>query len=68
MKPLLEEDKQIFAYERILDGKTLLVIANFSDTQAELPATFDLDGEVMIQNDGEICHHLKPYQAFAILR
>ncbi|UOB20486.1 alpha,alpha-phosphotrehalase [Macrococcus armenti] len=68
VKPLLEEDKQIFAYERILDGKTLLVIANFSDTQAELPATFDLDGEVMIQNDGEICHHLKPYQAFAILR
>lgn len=68
VKPLLEEHKQLFVYERTLDNQTLFVIANFSEEPAELPVSFDLEGEVLIANNDTVSHTIEPYQAFAILR
>lgn len=68
VKPLLEEHKQLFVYERTLDNQTLFVVANFSEEPAELPVSFDLEGEVLIANNDTVSHTIEPYQAFAILR
>lgn len=68
VKPLLEEHKQLFVYERTLDNQTLFVVANFSEEPAELPISFDLEGEVLIANNDTVSHIIEPYQAFAILR
>ncbi|WZE73006.1 alpha,alpha-phosphotrehalase [Macrococcus sp. CCM 2573] len=68
VKPLLEEHKQLFVYERTLGNQVLFVVANFSEEPAELPVSFDLEGEVLITNNDTVSHKIKPYQAFAILR
>lgn len=68
VKPLLEEHKQLFVYERTLDNQTLFVVANFSEEPAELPISFDLEGEVLIANNDTVSHTIESYQAFAILR
>ena len=59
------EHEQIFAYQRKLDGKTLTVVANFSDHDAELPAAL-AEGVVLV---GEAAFEgsLSPWQSFAIL-
>ncbi|WP_420494024.1 alpha,alpha-phosphotrehalase [Macrococcus psychrotolerans] len=68
VKPLLEEHKQLFVYERTLGNQILFVVANFSEEPAELPVSFNLEGEVLITNNDNVSHKIKPYQAFAILR
>ncbi|HCD18509.1 alpha,alpha-phosphotrehalase [Macrococcoides caseolyticum] len=68
VKPLLEEHKQLFVYERILGNQVLFVVANFSEEPTELPVSFDLEGEVLITNNDTVSHKIEPYQAFAILR
>ena len=58
------EHEQIFAYQRKLDGKTLTVVANFSDHSVELPGPIPA-GEVVI---GEASvSELSPWQSFAVL-
>ena len=59
------EHEQIFAYQRKLNGKTLTVVANFSDHEASLPDALTA-GEVVI---GEATFEgaLSPWQSFAIL-
>ncbi|TDM27395.1 alpha,alpha-phosphotrehalase [Macrococcoides caseolyticum] len=68
VKPLLEEHKQLFVYERTLGNQVLFVVANFSEEPAELPVSFTLEGEVLITNNDTVSHKIEPYQAFAILR
>lgn len=68
VKPLLEEHKQLFVYERTLGNQVLFVVANFSEEPAELPVSFGLEGEVLITNNDTVSHKIEPYQAFAILR
>ena len=61
---LWPEHEQIFAYQRKLDGKTLTVVANFSDHSVELPGEIP-SGEVVI---GEASTDaLSPWQSFAVL-
>lgn len=56
--------EQLFAYQRKLAGKTLTVVANFSNDQIELPAAVP-DGEVLI---GELTGaSLSPWASWAIL-
>ena len=62
---LWPEHEQLFAYERKLDGKTLTVVANFSDHEAELPAALAA-GEVLI-GEAALQGSLAPWQSFAIL-
>ncbi|MEN9707375.1 MAG: hypothetical protein RIS31_941 [Actinomycetota bacterium] len=59
------EHEQIFAYQRKLAGKTLTVVANFSDHAAELPSVLAA-GDVVV---GEATFEgaLTPWQSFAIL-
>ncbi|WP_414048889.1 alpha,alpha-phosphotrehalase [Macrococcus animalis] len=68
VKPLLEDHPQIFAYERMLDDKSLLVLANFTDEPVDVPMSIDIEGSVLINNGSFHSNVLEPYQAIAILR
>lgn len=68
VKPLLEDHPHIFAYERMLDDKALLVLANFTDETVDVPASIDIEGSVLINNGSFESNVLEPYQAIAILR
>lgn len=68
VKPLLEEHPQIFAYERELDDKSILVLANFTDEPVDVPASIDIEGSILINNGTYHSNVLEPYQAIAILR
>lgn len=46
---LLEEDPDVFAYERTLDGVKLTVICNFADHEVECPL-LSKDTEILISN------------------
>ncbi|MFM5951490.1 MAG: alpha-glucosidase [Micrococcales bacterium] len=59
------EHEQIFAYQRKLHGKTLTVVANFSDHEAQLPNALE-QGEVLI-GQAIVEGALAPWQSFAIL-
>ncbi len=47
---LMEEDKQVFAYTRNHEGKTLLVACNFSSEDAKLDETAATRGDMLIGN------------------
>lgn len=68
VKPLLEEHPQIFAYERKLDDKSMLVLANFTDEAVDVPSSIDIEGSILINNGTYHSNVLEPYQAIAILR
>ena len=49
-----KEHPEIFAYERTLDGKKIVVICNFTDYETQMEATEDLtDGKILIHNQGQ---------------
>ena len=62
---LWPEHEQLFAYQRKLDGKTLTVVANFSDHLVELPNEL-ANGETVI-GEPVLSGELSPWQSFAIL-
>ncbi len=62
---LWPEHEHIFAYQRKLDGKTLTVVANFSDHTVSLPSNLS-PGEVVI-GTATLSGDLSPWQSFAIL-
>lgn len=68
VKLLLEEHPQIFAYERKLDDKSILVLANFTDEAVDVPSSIDIEGSILINNGTYHSNVLEPYQAIAILR
>ena len=47
---LMKEDKQVFAYTRSHEGKTLLVACNFSSEPAVLDEAAKTQGELLIGN------------------
>ena len=67
---LWPEHEQIFAYQRKLDGQTLTVVANFSDSAALLPSNFEGNSEAPITLIGEakLAGELAPWQSFAVLK
>ncbi|MCE4956725.1 alpha,alpha-phosphotrehalase [Macrococcoides caseolyticum] len=68
VKPLLEDHPHIFAYERKLEDKSLLVLANFTNVEVEVPSSINVEGNVLINNGTMHSNVLEPYQAIAILR
>lgn len=69
-KLLMEDDAQIFMFERSLDGHELLTICNYSDTaaKAEIPEEFTgcdnlLIGNYVNSGSLESTLELKPYEA-----
>ena len=70
--PALEDSKQVYAFERHLDGQKLLVLNNFygSEAEVEIPAEYQ-SGRVLLSNydDAELAEKVsfKPYQTLAIL-
>lgn len=71
-QPAFEDSKQVYAFERHLDGQKLLVLNHFYGSEAEvaIPAEY-LSGRVLLSNydDAELAEKvsLKPYQTLAIL-
>lgn len=48
--PRFEDEADIFAYERVLDGRKVLVIANFGKTAKTLPIAEALNASVLLNN------------------
>lgn len=71
-QPAFEDSKQVYAFERHLDGQKLLVLNHFYGSEAEvaIPAEY-LSGRVLLPNyeHVELAEKvvLKPYQTLAIL-
>lgn len=72
-KAIERENKQLFAYERELNGEKLLTVCNFTDEPAEftVPAEFKLEtAECWISNTDRTVFEqkmeLKPYEAFVL--
>ncbi len=70
---LEKENEEVYAYTRILNDEKILVVLNFSKTNApfSIPENIGLPGEVLINNLKEIIFHksvieLLPYQAAVI--
>lgn len=51
IKPLLREDKRVFAYERNYKGQKLIVICNFYSTTYEIELPYDLSNYKCILNN-----------------
>ena len=70
-KPVFEDSKQVYAFERQYEDETLLVLNNFYATEVEidLPVVYQ-KGQILISNyeDVEVSEKilLKPYQTLAI--
>ena len=63
---LLEEDENIFAYERVSEGQKLVVVCNFYEKTIELPREVSVEGmELLLGNYAEIKEPsvLRPYEA-----
>lgn len=72
-KAIERENKQLFAYERELNGEKLLTVCNFTDETAEftVPEDFKLEtAECWISNTDRTVFEqkmeLKPYEAFVL--
>lgn len=68
VKPLLFEDKRVFAYERNYQGQKLIVICNFYPMMAEIELPYDLSDYKCILNNYKNDKKgqkiaLKPYQS-----
>ena len=66
-----EEHPQVFAYERSLDGRKVVVVCNFGETPTQMNATQDLtDERFSFITEGEAIEEeiwtLKPYEAWMI--
>ena len=58
------ENESVFAYTRELDGRKLLILINFKETQATINVPFDLSkAKFLFGNYAEFNETLKPYQA-----
>lgn len=51
--PLFEEDSDIFAYERTLDGQTVAVLANFGPQERTLPLKFGSKACILLNNQSQ---------------
>ena len=62
---LMPEDKNVFAYTRSYEGKTLLVACNFSGEAVSLDAAAATRGELLLGNYSEAgkADTLRPYEA-----
>lgn len=70
-EPYMEEDENVFAFIRELDGQKLFVMCNFKDREIEflMPEEYK-DGKILISNypDADIkMQTLRPYEAKVIL-
>ena len=66
-EPLLEEDPQIYAFRRRLDGQVLTVLCNFTDRKVSCPLA-DTPGEKLIGSyPDRTPGMLQPYEALVIL-
>ena len=66
---LLPEDKDLFVYERSLDGKKLLVACNFSENEREFDFGVAKNGKVLINNYKDFSLNnkkLKPFEAVVV--
>lgn len=61
--PLLIRDKDIFMYQRNLNGEVLTAVANYSNKPVPYPDNTRPDGDVLISNYDETGEILRPFEA-----
>ena len=59
------EDENIFAYERMYEGKCIRVLCNFTDRRLSCEWKDCQEGNVLIQNCEGTKGELMPYEAIA---
>ena len=70
-KPVFEDSKQVYAFERHYEDQKLLVLNNFyaKEVEIDLPVAYQ-NGQILLSNyeDAEVSEKilLKPYQTMAI--
>ena len=65
--PLLEEDPDVYAYARVLDGKRLTVLLNWTERTVSCPMTTEGLGEELISNyPTHQPGRLQPYEAVVV--
>ncbi len=52
--PLFEEEEHIFAYERSLDGQSVMILANFGEQDTLLPVRHIADCPVLLNNQTKL--------------
>ncbi len=73
-KEILNEDKQIFAFYRILENDKILVLLNFSDKKSKIDVTNEIDElsngmyDILLSNYNKtsIEHELEPYECYVL--
>lgn len=68
IRPMLMKDRNLFVYERRLEGEVVLVISNYSDKHVAWPEGIARDGEVLISNYDDEADELRPFEALMIYR
>ncbi|MEB6610601.1 alpha,alpha-phosphotrehalase [Staphylococcus borealis] len=66
IEPLYMEHPQLFMYRRNYDGRTWLVVANFSKEAVKLPEDINRQGTVIIQNGTIENGEISPFGAIVI--
>ena len=67
-RPLLEDSADIYAYERVLDGKVMTVACNWTENETACTLFDGYEGEDLISNYKEhIKGRLQPYEARVII-
>src|SRR5699024_2726328 len=66
--PHLMKDYALFAYERVYNGETITVIANFRDETIPYPEGLDTAGDTLISNYGDRAEELRPFEALMLHR
>lgn len=66
VKPHLLKDNALFVYERVYNGETITVIANFRNKPVPFPDDLDFGGERLISNYEDKSIEIRPYEAFML--
>lgn len=64
--PMLEDSDEIYAYERVLDDDTILVLCNFTDRTASCPVEYDAGTELLSNYSEHKQGYLYPYEAVVV--
>ena len=68
-RPLMEDSGSVYAYERVLDGRTLTTACNFTAETVPCPLLDDNAGTELISNyDSHLTGSLQPYEARVFIR
>lgn len=64
--PMLEDSDDIYAYKRVLDDDTILVLCNFTDRTVSCPVEYSCDTELLSNYSEHKKGYLYPYESVVV--